>query len=64
VGLAHRDAFDLIVVGTHGRTGLGHLVLGSVAEEVVRHAGCPVLTLGSRAAERLAAAGAPPGPGR
>jgi nucleotide-binding universal stress UspA family protein len=64
VGMASRDAFDLIVVGTHGRTGLGHLLLGSVAEEVVRHAGCPVLTLGSQAAERLAAGGGPPGPAR
>jgi len=35
----------LIVMGTHGRRGLGHLFLGSVAEEVVRHAGCPVLTV-------------------
>jgi len=36
---------DLVVMGTHGRRGLGHLFLGSVAEEVVRHAGCPVLTI-------------------
>jgi universal stress protein A len=36
-------AYDLIVVGTHGRTGLSHVVLGSVAEKVVRHAPCPVL---------------------
>lgn len=36
---------DLIVLGTHGRRGLGRLVLGSVAEEVVRLAACPVLTL-------------------
>ena len=36
---------DLIVMGTHGRQGLSHLVLGSVAEEVVRTAGCPVLTV-------------------
>lgn len=36
---------DLIVVGTHGRTGLAHVVLGSVAEAVVRHAPCPVLTV-------------------
>jgi nucleotide-binding universal stress UspA family protein len=34
---------DLIVISTHGRTGLDHLLLGSTAEEVVRHAGCPVL---------------------
>ncbi len=35
--------FDLAVVATHGRTGLRHLVLGSVAERVVREAPCPVL---------------------
>lgn len=36
---------DLIVIGTHGRTGLSHLLLGSVAESVVRHAPCPVMTV-------------------
>ena len=36
---------DLIVMATHGRTGLAHMVLGSTAEQVVRHAPCPVLTL-------------------
>ncbi|HKB04650.1 MAG TPA: universal stress protein [Gemmataceae bacterium] len=36
---------DLIVMGTHGRTGIGRLVLGSVAEEVLRKAPCPVLTV-------------------
>lgn len=36
---------DLIVIGTHGRTGLAHAVLGSVAERVVRRASCPVLTV-------------------
>jgi len=35
----------LIVVGTHGRGGLAHLVVGSVAERVVRLAPCPVLTV-------------------
>jgi nucleotide-binding universal stress UspA family protein len=39
---------DLIVSGTHGRRGLGHLLLGSVAEEVVRLAPCPVLTIRER----------------
>lgn len=53
VALARRDGHDLIVMGTHGRTGLGHLVLGSVAERVVRHAHCPVLTVGSEAARKL-----------
>ena len=36
---------DLIVIGTHGRTGLSHVMLGSVAEKVVRKATCPVLTV-------------------
>jgi len=41
-----RDAnADLIVIGTHGRRGLAHMLLGSVAEQVVRHAPCPVLTV-------------------
>jgi nucleotide-binding universal stress UspA family protein len=53
LALAKRDAFDLIVIGTHGRTGVGHLLLGSVAEEVVRRAHCPVLTLGSEAAQAV-----------
>jgi nucleotide-binding universal stress UspA family protein len=37
---------DLLVVGTHGRTGVGKLVMGSVAEEIFRTATCPVLTVG------------------
>ncbi len=36
---------DIIVMGTHGRTGLQHLLIGSVAERVVRKAPCPVLTI-------------------
>jgi nucleotide-binding universal stress UspA family protein len=36
---------DLIVMGTHGRTGLKHILIGSVAEKVVRKAGCPVLVV-------------------
>lgn len=36
---------DLIVMGTHGRTGLGRLLMGSVAEQVMRSASCPVLTM-------------------
>ncbi len=36
---------DLIIMGTHGRTGLGRLLVGSVAEQVLRQAPCPVLTV-------------------
>jgi nucleotide-binding universal stress UspA family protein len=39
---------DLIIMATHGRTGVPHIVLGSVAEKVVRHAPCPVLTIRQR----------------
>ena len=48
VDFARQDQFDLIVMGTHGRTGLRHLVLGSVAEKVVRTASCAVLTVRAR----------------
>jgi universal stress protein A len=40
--------YDLIVIGTHGRTGLAHVVIGSVAERVVRYAHCPVLAVRSQ----------------
>jgi universal stress protein A len=43
--LARRLRADLIVMATHGRRGLRHIVLGSVAERVVREAPCPVLTV-------------------
>jgi nucleotide-binding universal stress UspA family protein len=42
---ADRLRADLIVMGTHGRTGLAHVIFGSVAEHVVRHAKMPVLTV-------------------
>lgn len=42
---AERHGADLIVLATHGRTGLVHLLLGSVAERVARIATCPVLTV-------------------
>ncbi len=45
VELAGREPFDLIVMATHARTGLSRVVLGSVAEQVLRHAPCPVLTV-------------------
>jgi nucleotide-binding universal stress UspA family protein/quercetin dioxygenase-like cupin family protein len=43
--LSEASRCDLIVMGTHGRTGLGRLLTGSVAEEVLRKAGCPVLVV-------------------
>jgi universal stress protein A len=42
---AAAEEVDLIVMATHGRTGLRHLIMGSVAERVVRTAPCPVLTI-------------------
>ena len=45
VQTANTEPADMIVLGTHGRTGLSHLLMGSVAERVVRSAHCPVLTV-------------------
>lgn len=45
VDVAEEEKIDLIVMTTHGRTGLSHLVMGSVAEKIVRTAPCPVLTI-------------------
>lgn len=45
VRVARERGVHLIVMGTHGRTGLQHVLLGSVAEKVVRLAHCPVLTV-------------------
>ncbi len=42
---AKKDSVDLIVMGTHGRTGLDHVLFGSTAEKVVRKSPCPVLTV-------------------
>ncbi|MBI1822581.1 MAG: universal stress protein [Nitrospirae bacterium] len=42
---AVQEKVDLIIMGTHGRTGVEHVLLGSVAEKVVRMAKCPVLTI-------------------
>lgn len=44
VQLADDEGVELIVMGTHGRSGISRLLMGSVAEAVVRHANCPVLT--------------------
>jgi universal stress protein A len=46
--LARKEGVDLVIVGSHGRTGLKHVVIGSVAEGVVRHCQCPVLVIRSR----------------
>jgi nucleotide-binding universal stress UspA family protein len=45
VTFARSSGADLLVIGTHGRTGLKHVFLGSVAEDVVRRCPCPVITL-------------------
>ena len=45
VSYAEEKGIDLLVLGTHGRTGLEHALMGSVAERVVRRARCPVLTV-------------------
>jgi nucleotide-binding universal stress UspA family protein len=50
--IVEENRVDLIVVGTHGRTGLGKLLLGSVAEDILRHAPCPVLTVGPKVCGR------------
>ena len=42
---------DLIIISTHGRTGLAHVLLGSTTERVVRHAACPVLVVRERQTE-------------
>ena len=54
LGLAQQENVDLIVLATHGRTGLARVVMGSVAEEVVRKATCPVLTIKPAAAAEIA----------
>lgn len=48
VRYARDQRCDLVVIGTHGRAGIRRVVLGSVAERVVRHAECPVLVIGER----------------
>src|ERR1051325_5270699 len=45
VRVAAESNVDLIVISSHGRTGLGRMIFGSTAEAVVRHAGCPVLVV-------------------
>ena len=50
--IIEENQVDMIVLGTHGRTGLGKLLLGSVAEDILRHASCPVLTVGPKVSGR------------
>jgi nucleotide-binding universal stress UspA family protein len=52
-----KHEIDLVVVGTRGRTGIGKALLGSVAEEILRHAPCPVLTVGPQACHEAARRG-------
>lgn len=49
--IVREEEVDLLVVGTHGRTGLGRLLLGSVAGEILCHSRCPVLTVGPHSYE-------------
>ena len=51
VKYAEKIGADLVVIATHGRTGLRHFLIGSVAERVVRHATMPVLTLRTTSAD-------------
>jgi nucleotide-binding universal stress UspA family protein len=55
LAVAQESSADLIVMGTHGRTGLARLLMGSVAEQVVRRAACPVLTVKTPFPETVAA---------
>lgn len=52
---AAKEDVDLIIISTHGRTGLGRALIGSVAEGTVRHAACPVLVVPSSAGIRESA---------
>ncbi len=54
VEFAKETGQDLLVIGTHGRTGLRHALVGSIAERVVRRAGCPVLSVHPEDTLRLA----------
>jgi nucleotide-binding universal stress UspA family protein len=48
VQAAKKNRVDLVVMGTHGRTGVRRLLMGSVADRVIRTASCPVLIVGGR----------------
>jgi nucleotide-binding universal stress UspA family protein len=47
LGFANKEQVDLIVMGTHGRTGMEHVFFGSVAEKVIRHSPIPILVIPS-----------------
>ena len=51
--LVQQHHIDLIVLGTHGRRGIDKLLMGSVAEDVFRHATCPVLTIGPHVTHKI-----------
>jgi nucleotide-binding universal stress UspA family protein len=55
VDLAASEGVDMIVMSSHGRTGIDHLILGSIAEKVVAHAPCPVLIVPRRGREATTA---------
>ena len=56
VELAEKENVDMIVMSTHGRTGLDHMILGSVTERVIARAPCPVLVVPRRATRALSSA--------
>lgn len=45
IGYINDEKIDLVIIGTHGRSGIEHILIGSVAEKVVRKSPCPVLTV-------------------
>jgi universal stress protein A len=51
--VAEQIQADLIVMGTHGRSGISRILMGSIAEHVLRHAHCPVLTVKPGKSERM-----------
>ena len=55
VEAAEREAVDMIIMATHGRTGLSHILIGSVAEKVVERAPCPVLVVPRQKSREAAA---------
>ncbi len=61
VTLLEQGAYDMVVMGTHGRKGIGRLMMGSIAERVVCNAPCPVLTVRHESPERASIQPAPAG---